>query len=124
MNRRCTLLRCHGSIAADRMAEEEKVDRVPPSDIEIIEVEDFVPLDLIVPVLRQDGNRCECGLWQFYSAVCGHLYQTYDSKCGGTRNKKNTRTIFCPKTASRLLISPYQVNAACPYPECQSAAEE
>ena len=59
-----THLRCHGSIA-HRMDEEEKVDRVPPSDIEIIEVEDFVPLDLIIPVLRQDGNRCECGLWQF-----------------------------------------------------------
>jgi hypothetical protein len=104
--------------------QELQVDIVPPAEVEVVELEDFLPLRCIVPVLRADGESCACGLWQFYSAVCGHLYQTFDARCGATKNKKNTRTLFCPKTASRALISNIQVNAPCSYPVCQNEAEE
>ena len=98
-------------------------DVVPPAEIEVVAVEEFSPLQCIVPVLREDGGSCVCGIWQFYSAVCGHVYQTYDAKCGATRNKKNTRTIYCPKTASWGLISNVKIDAPCPYPLCQNQAE-
>src|SRR2546421_2091826 len=75
---------------------EPQVDVVPPAEIQIIEVEHFLPHDCVVPVRREDGQSCVCGNWQFYSAVCGHVYQSFDEKCGARRTKKNTRTIFCP----------------------------
>jgi len=103
---------------------DEQADVVPPADVVIVEPDEFLPINYIIPVLREDGDRCACGTWQFYSSVCNHLYQTYDAKCGATRNKKNTRTIFCPKTASRILISNVQVNSPCPYPACQPQDEE
>jgi hypothetical protein len=102
----------------------EQVDVVPAADIQILEVAEFLPHACVVPVLREDGESCVCGSWQFYSAMCGHVYQSFDEKCGANRNKKNTRTIFCPKTASRILISNVQVNAPCPYPLCQAQVME
>lgn len=95
----------------------EQVDVVPLAEVVVVEEGEFLPINYIIPVLREDGDRCACGTW---SSVCGHLYQTYDAKCGTTRNKKNTQTIFCPKTASRILISNVQVGAPCPYPLCQT----
>jgi len=100
------------------------VDVVPDADIEVVEAEEFSPLDHLIPVLREDGGTCECGLWQFYSAICGHVFQTYEARCRRTRNKKNTRTIYCPKTAGRGLISNVQVNAPCLYPRCQNEGED
>lgn len=106
------------------MDAERQVDVVPPADIEVIEPEAFLPIECVVPVLREDGESCACGVWQFYSAVCGHVYQTYEAKCGATRNKKNTRTIYCPKTARRGLISNIQINAPCHYPLCQNQSDD
>jgi hypothetical protein len=98
---------------------DDQPDVVPPAGVLVVEADDFLPIHYIIPVLREDGDRCVCGIWQFYSSQCDHLYQTYDARCGATRNQKNTRTTFCPKTASRILISNVQVNAPCPYPVCQ-----
>jgi hypothetical protein len=97
-----------------------KVDVVPDAETVVVDADGFSPLDYLVPVLRSDGESCRCGMWQFYSAICDHVYQTFEAKCGQTRNKKNTRTIYCPKTSGRGLISNVQVGAPCPYPLCQN----
>jgi hypothetical protein len=95
------------------------VDVVPDAETKVVDATGFSPLDYVVPVLRSDGESCKCGVWQFYSAICGHVYQSISVKCGLSRNKKNTRTVYCPKTSGRDLISNVQVGAPCQYPRCQ-----
>jgi hypothetical protein len=56
------------------MDAEPQVDVVYPANVEVIEPEDFLPIDCVVPVLREDGESCACRVWQFYSAICGHVY--------------------------------------------------
>jgi len=67
------------------MDPDQEVDVVPPAEVKVIELLDFLPLRCIIPVWA-DGESCACGLWQFYSAVCGHLFQTFDARCGATKN--------------------------------------
>lgn len=100
------------------MADIAQVNVVPEADEQVVEVDDFVPSDLVVDVLREDGGSCHCGLWQFYSNTCGHLYQNYASKCGRQRTGSGVNSAFCPKTSTRTLISKVKVNANCPSRSC------
>jgi hypothetical protein len=94
---------------------EEQVDLVPQAEEVVVEA-NFVPSQHLVDVLRRDRGSCCCGLWHFYSAVCGHLYQEHQSKCGAKRTGKGIKSAFCPKTSSRVLI---KVNAPCPSLACR-----
>jgi len=102
------------------MAEQaERVDVVPQADEVIIEAEDFTPSRHLVDVLRHDGGSCHCGVWHFYSARCGHIYQEHQAKCGAKRTGRGTKTAFCPKTPNRILISNVKIDAPCPSAACQ-----
>src|SRR5436190_11781879 len=72
---------CTAATTADNV----QVNFVPEAPEQVVEVNDFVPSDLLVDVLREDGGSCHCGLWQFYSNTCGHHYQNYTGRCGRQR---------------------------------------
>jgi hypothetical protein len=99
-----------------------RVDVIPDAPIEVVEPEEFVPRNYLVHVLRADGGSCVCGIWHFYSATCGHLHTSHGGKCGRKRTGKGTRSAFCSKTSTRILISNVQVNENCPSAGCQQAA--
>jgi hypothetical protein len=106
------------------MDDHPRIDVVPPAPEVIVEAEDFVPTLYLVDVLRSDGDSCHCGTWWFYSATCGHVYQSHDGKCGRNRGGKGVRSTFCPKTSTRILISNVKVNKNCPAAACQDEEQE
>ncbi|KAI0880147.1 uncharacterized protein GGS22DRAFT_175649 [Annulohypoxylon maeteangense] len=45
-------------------------------------------------------NPCPCGMYQYYSQKCGHLYKKIHLKCGRSTSKKTGDAILC--SAGRL----------------------
>jgi hypothetical protein len=64
------------------------------------------------------GNpgRCACGVYIYYSAVCGHVFEFSDFKCGTTitralkpafcKTPTQRRTENCPSTTSQCHVQP------------------
>jgi hypothetical protein len=110
---RLTKIILHSSTMAD-----VALVNVVPGDERVVEVVDFVPSDLIVDVMREDGGSCNCGQWYFYSSTCTHVYQHHISKCGRQRTRAGVNSAFCPKTSTRTLVSKVKVRANCPSVSC------
>ncbi|KAK4443457.1 hypothetical protein QBC34DRAFT_416964 [Podospora aff. communis PSN243] len=55
---------------------------------------------------------CTCGRYQFYSAVCGHLFVNYHFACGGTQGA-TTAAVFCIRPAPVHPILDVRINKRC-----------
>lgn len=57
-------------------------------------------------------NQCICGLYIYYSGVCGHAFQEFPVYCGA-RTSISGRTGFCSAPIPRNIVDAKKVNAKC-----------
>ncbi len=54
---------------------------------------------------------CECGLYNFYFARCGHLSRTWTHHCAATI--MDTRVVFCHTPAPSTNVRAVKIEGSC-----------
>lgn len=67
--------------------------------------------DLPNHIVTKGLSKCACGFYDYYSAVCGHLYQSMPYRCGGTATSSHPR--FCRLPTPRHDVHGTKINEKC-----------
>jgi len=83
----------------------QAVAAIPPGGIAAIMQQVEVPGP-------DNPNNCPCGWYEFYSAVCHHLYTRYKHHCGA-RTLSSGASGFCHYPAPSHIVKLYLIDRQC-----------
>src|SRR3954466_9173497 len=81
----------------------------------VVDTNEFIPMNHVyaIPTSPSDPSPCCCGIWCFYSIICGGLYHVFPCKCGRSRTAGGIDMASCAGKGTRFLVASVWINARC-----------